>query len=416
MAKCQKKTKMILRQLYWAKWNKFRTYLLMSLFVCAILKYFYSDYMPEQLNNYITFEENYTCSSSLELAELFDKLERLNAEREVLNEASFGPVLGDTPVLAVRVARDAARLQYLVASLARVRNIRSAVVVFSHSFYDERVDRLINSITFCMVLQVYFPNSLQLFTNAFPGEEPDECGDATDGERRYCQQRDARLAEGKHHWWWMAHVVFEDVPWARIHTGMVVFLEQDNYVLPDLLHMLRHAEAALGAVPAARLLALGRPLAQGLDHDKLTVDYWRPPYRNGLTFNRTVWTEIKSVASHFCEYEDASWSYSLQQALEASGRGRPLMVACMAPRVISTGIFKNGKQAMANILGLTRSSLLFPAKVKAVMLFGPNGQIFQRFKTPKGNGGWWDLRDHLLCLDPLASTLTDEDYTVTPNQ
>lgn len=407
---------MILSRLYWSKWNKFRVCLLISLFFCALFKYLRcrDDYVPKHLNKYIQFGENYSSSSPLRLRELYDKLEKLNGAREVQNWEAFGPVQADTPVLAVRVGRDAERLQYLIVSLAQVDNIRSAIVIFSHSFYDESVNQLIEGITFCMVMQIYFPYSLQLFPNVFPGVEPsNRCSYANEEAGRFCQERDAHLAEVKHHWWWMAHIVFEDVAWAHIHDGMVIFLEENDYVLPDFMHMLRYAQSSLSYVPEVQVLAFGRPLAKGLDHNKLMVDSWRPPYDKGLTFNKTVWNKIKNQSDHFCEYDDVSWSYSLLHAVEESRQGRVLMVACMAPRVISTAIFKSGRHALENIYSLTRSEGLFPANVETVMLFGPDGRVYRRFEAAMGNGGWSDERDLLLCKDPLWFFETEDYYSTT---
>lgn len=58
----------------------------------------------------------------------------------------------------------------------------------------------------------------------------------------YGHYREAKFTQTKHHWWWKANRVFDQLLVTRNHTGMVLFLEEDHYVAEDFLHVLRLME------------------------------------------------------------------------------------------------------------------------------------------------------------------------------
>lgn len=58
----------------------------------------------------------------------------------------------------------------------------------------------------------------------------------------YGHYREAKFTQTKHHWWWKANRVFDQLSITRNHTGMVLFLEEDHYVAEDFLHVLRLME------------------------------------------------------------------------------------------------------------------------------------------------------------------------------
>ena len=58
----------------------------------------------------------------------------------------------------------------------------------------------------------------------------------------YGHYREAKFTQTKHHWWWKANRVFDQLTATRNHTGMVLFLEEDHYVAEDFLHVLRLME------------------------------------------------------------------------------------------------------------------------------------------------------------------------------
>lgn len=66
-------------------------------------------------------------------------------------------------------------LRHLIVSLAQARGISQALLVFSHDYYDEEINSLVQSVDFCKVIQIFYPYSIQTHPNEFPGEDPHDC-------------------------------------------------------------------------------------------------------------------------------------------------------------------------------------------------------------------------------------------------
>jgi len=71
---------------------------------------------------------------------------------------------------------------------------------------------------------------------------------------KYGNYRVAKLTQIKHHWWWKVsneafsydkyinfemNFIFEGIPAMKANNGWVLLLEEDHYVSPDFLHVLR---------------------------------------------------------------------------------------------------------------------------------------------------------------------------------
>jgi hypothetical protein len=66
-------------------------------------------------------------------------------------------------------------LRHLIVSLAQARGISQALLVFSHDYYDEEINNLVQSVDFCKVIQIFYPYSIQTHPHEFPGEDPNDC-------------------------------------------------------------------------------------------------------------------------------------------------------------------------------------------------------------------------------------------------
>lgn len=82
---------------------------------------------------------------------------------------------GDTFVLVIQVHTRVEYLTLLIESLSRVQLIENALVVFSHDVYVPELNEAIQRIDFTRVMQIFYPTSIQLNPNTFPGESPDDC-------------------------------------------------------------------------------------------------------------------------------------------------------------------------------------------------------------------------------------------------
>lgn len=357
--------------------------------------------IPKHLRRFKRYPEGYVIPeyelNDAEIEELKTKIEELNISPEVLNSDVYGAVADDTTTLVVQVRKDVERLQHLIISLAQVDRIRQALLVFSHSYYDEEMNELIRSIRFCRVMQIFYPYSLQLHPDKFPGPDPADGFD-----------RDARRAEHKQHWWWKAHYIFNN---SHITSKrLFIFLEEDDYVLPDFLYITQYVRRMLTYFPSAQVMALGGPNLENLEYDALLLDTWSPLYDRGLAFNVTTWRRITRTG-YFCKYNDCSWSYSLLHVFDRSfPEGLVDVATCVAPRVVSSG---GGESALAQARRAhepARRAQLFPAALRAVVLMRAGGRV--RPDPPHhAPGGWRDRRDQDLCRNIRHPVNNNSTYT-----
>lgn len=102
-------------------------------------------------------------------------IKRYNELQSILNEDIFGPLENDSVLIVVQVHTRINYLRHLIVSLAQARDISRSLVIFSHDYYDEDINDLIQSIDFCKVMQIFYPHSIQTHPNEFPGVEQDDC-------------------------------------------------------------------------------------------------------------------------------------------------------------------------------------------------------------------------------------------------
>lgn len=70
------------------------------------------------------------------------------------------------------------RIEYfreMINSLKDVKYIEESLVIFSHDFYDEKINSLVEAIDFCATLQIFYPYSIQLHPSEFPGPDKNDC-------------------------------------------------------------------------------------------------------------------------------------------------------------------------------------------------------------------------------------------------
>lgn len=81
-------------------------------------------------------------------------IQKYNKRQSILNEDMFGPLDNDSVLIVVQVHTRINYLRHLIVSLAQARDISRSLVIFSHDYYDEEINDLIQSIDFCKVMQV----------------------------------------------------------------------------------------------------------------------------------------------------------------------------------------------------------------------------------------------------------------------
>ncbi|XP_046432722.1 alpha-1,6-mannosyl-glycoprotein 2-beta-N-acetylglucosaminyltransferase isoform X5 [Neodiprion virginianus] len=351
--------------------------------------------VPQELHRFLKDRRNSTAGSNstagisgnLTISELRRQVEKANLEQRVFNEEAFGPLASDAPVIVIQVHARLTYLRHLIVSLAQAKGIEQTLLIFSHDVWDPDINFLVQSVDFCRVMQIFYPYSIQTHPHTFPGEDPNDCPRNIKRESAlvkkcinaehpdlYGHYREAKFTQTKHHWWWKANRVFDQLTVTKNHVGMVLFLEEDHYVAEDFLHVLRLMERTCKhSCERCNILSLGtylktynyyadnkkflgvngvlqKEMLRGLKrhngiiqggfstyqgaqlvqaaapawafqllpnlynhYQKAEVTPWISSKHNmGMAFNRITWNKLRDCASKFCSYDDYNWDWSLQ--------------------------------------------------------------------------------------------------------
>ncbi|KAK4303769.1 hypothetical protein Pmani_024241 [Petrolisthes manimaculis] len=156
--------------------------------------------------------------SQEEIEDIRAKQRKVNEQQEILNLHLYGPITHNTTIILIQVHKRLSNLQYLVASLLSVRGVNQSLVIFSHDFWSQEINHFIRGIVGFRVMQFFFPHSLQLHPNQFPGPSKGDCawnntrrgGERCTGDSdSYGHYREAPFTQIKHHWWWKINRVFK---------------------------------------------------------------------------------------------------------------------------------------------------------------------------------------------------------------
>ncbi|XP_075147701.1 alpha-1,6-mannosyl-glycoprotein 2-beta-N-acetylglucosaminyltransferase isoform X1 [Haematobia irritans] len=205
------------------------------------------------------------------ISEIKRQIAKYNDMQLVLNEYTFGPLQNDSVIIVIQVHTRIIYLRHLIVSLAQARDISRVLLIFSHDYYDEDINDLVQSIDFCKVMQIFYPYSIQTHLNEFPGVDPNDCPRDIKKDQAiirkcnnalypdlYGHYREAKFTQTKHHWWWKANRVFDQLEVTRYHTGLVLFLEEDHYVAEDFLYLLEMMQRrTVDLCPQCNILSLG---------------------------------------------------------------------------------------------------------------------------------------------------------------
>ncbi|XP_050069486.1 alpha-1,6-mannosyl-glycoprotein 2-beta-N-acetylglucosaminyltransferase isoform X2 [Anopheles maculipalpis] len=358
------------------------------------------------------------------ISDILRMIHRYNDQQTVLNEDIYGPLQNDSVIIVVQVHKRITYLRHLIVSLAQARDISRTLLVFSHDHYDDDINDLVQSIDFCKVMQIFYPFSIQTHPNEFPGADPGDCPRDIKKEQAllrkcnnalhpdlYGHYREAKFTQTKHHWWWKANRVFDQLEVTKYHTGMVVFLEEDHYVAEDFLYILELMfRKSQDLCPKCNILSLGTYLKTFnyyTYNKKVEVTPWISSKHNmGMAFNRTTWYDIVRCARHFCEYDDYNWDWSLQHVSQQCLKQKLHVMVVKGPRVFhigECGVHHKKSNCESNqviskvqqVLKVARGSQqLFPRSISLTQT-----SVIKKTKLRKGNGGWGDQRDHQLCFN-----------------
>ena len=367
---------------------------------------------------------------------LSEDIKRVNNEEKVMNQDVFGPMYNNkiSVVIIVQVHDRINYLRHLIKSLSIAKGINETLIIFSHDIWDDEMNTLVRSIKFAKVLQIFYPYSIQTHGNIFPGDSPSDCPSGVSKEQakklnclnaewpdHFGHYRTAKVAQIKHHWWWKAHRVFDELQTIRNYDGLVLFLEEDHYLTEDFLEVLSQMNNQRNKMePLNDIICLGThatKLSRDKDnYKKVEVTYWHYGHHNmGMAFDRKVWEKIKMCRQAFCNFDDYNWDFSLAHLSFSCMKESLRVMFLKGPRIFHMGEcgFHNKKNIECNTEEVVRKII---SKLEQLHhLLYPRSLIFEKFRTTKqrkllGNGGWGDKRDREMCIrmDILHSTTIEQ--------
>lgn len=113
--------------------------------------------------------------SNTNITRILTRIKEINEEQSVRNEDLFGPVNNTTVVLVIQVHNRLQYLRQLIISLSQASGIDNTLIIFSHDFWDDKINDLVNSVDFAKTMQIFYPFSIQTHPSEFPGESVEDC-------------------------------------------------------------------------------------------------------------------------------------------------------------------------------------------------------------------------------------------------
>ncbi|XP_048584873.1 alpha-1,6-mannosyl-glycoprotein 2-beta-N-acetylglucosaminyltransferase [Nematostella vectensis] len=363
--------------------------------------------------------------STVDVEKIRKYVQEINNRKEIRNLEKFpGSLRDNSLVIIVQVHNRPDYFSQLIRSLGRARGIQNTLLVISHDFYNEEMDKIAKAIDFCKVLQIFFPYSMQLYPDQFPGTDPKDCPrDVTkekakimkcknaDHPDKYGHFREAKFTMTKHHWWWKANTVFDGLNITKYYNGPVLFLEEDHYAAPDFYHIMRqlyHAKQSdASCANGCDIMTLGTYTVPAdykeAGEEKVELVPWKSVKHNmGMAFDRNTWNRLKNCKEMFCKYDDYNWDWTLMR-MSKTCLGKPLHAMVMkTPRMFhigECGLHHKKKQCDPQ-KSIARVNTIINNNERS---FYPESLILeQKHSVPSNhgqpNGGWGDTRDHALCL------------------
>ncbi|XP_077211227.1 beta-1,2-N-acetylglucosaminyltransferase II [Tasmannia lanceolata] len=305
-------------------------------------------------------------------------------------------------------------LKVVVQSLSNVVGIGETLLVVSHDGYFEEMNKIVESIRFCQVKQIFAPYSPHLFPTSFPGVSPGDCQDKDNPSEKNCKgsadqygnHRSPKIVSLKHHWWWMMNTIWDGLEETRTHSGHILFIEEDHFIFPnayrniELLAMLKHKKCA---DCYAVNLAPSDVNSKGEGWDMLVAEKIG---NVGYAFNRTVWKKFHAKAKEFCFFDDYNWDITMWATVYPS-LGTPVYTL-RGPRRSAAHFGKCGlhqgheKNNACMDNGEVNVGIEDIDKIPNIKpdwnmhVIKRQGGYQAGFR---GWGGWGDERDHQLCLD-----------------
>jgi len=339
----------------------------------------------------------------------------LNFLQEMHNTQQFGEHKSHDLIIMIQIHNRPENLRYLLSSLQNARGIENTTIVLSRDYFSEEMDLIVRSIDFARYVEIFFPFAMQLHPNKFPGEDPNDCprdlskSDAlakgclnAEHPDMYGHYREVNYVQIKHHWFWKLHMVFAGMRAFKHSQSPVLLLEEDYYVVNDIIHCIKKVLAMPEADRYPVISTGNYDKAQNYFYQgsELQVLPWVSSKNNmGMVLQPSFYQQFLQCTDQFCNFDDYNWDWSLQ-AVAPNCMAQPLQtISFSATRVYHIGAcgthVKSGscnlEAVVEDALKNFRNAELFPASFRVVRTDSNRSPIV----TP--NGGWGDMRDRTLC-------------------
>lgn len=303
-------------------------------------------------------------------------------------------------------------LRIVVDSLSRVAGINETLLIVSHDGYFEEMSRIVKSIRFCLVKQIFAPYSPHIFPSSFPGVSRFDCKGKDDPNVMKCEgtsdqygnHRLPKIVSLKHHWWWMMNTVWDGLEETRQHYGDILFIEEDHFIYPNAyrnLQILTELKPKKCPDCYAANLAPSVVFSRGEAWKVLIAERMG---NVGYAFNHSVWRKIHRKAREYCLFDDYNWDITLWAAVYPSFGGP--VYTLRGPRTSAVHFGECGLHQQAEACVNDGGVVEFEVEdVDRVPSVGWDWRVYVWKQQDgyragfKGWGGWGDVRDRQLCLD-----------------
>uniref|UniRef100_A0A2P2IRR0 Alpha-1,6-mannosyl-glycoprotein 2-beta-N-acetylglucosaminyltransferase n=1 Tax=Rhizophora mucronata TaxID=61149 RepID=A0A2P2IRR0_RHIMU len=344
--------------------------------------------------------------------ELSIRLEKLN-QLPPRNTDLFPKLAKDHITIVLYVHNRPQYLKVVVDSLSRVVGIGETLLIVSHDGYFEEMNKIVQSIKFCQVKQIFAPYSPHVFPDSFPGVSRNDCKDKDDAAKKHCvgnpdqygNHRSPKIVALKHHWWWMMNTVWDGLKETKGQSGHILFIEEDHFIFPNAyrnLQILTELKPQKCPDCYAANLAPSDVNSRGEYSDCLIAERMG---NVGYSFNRTVWRKIHMKAREFCFFDEYNWDITMWATVYPSFGGP--VHTLRAPRTSAVHFGKcglhqgHGDKTACIDNGVVKIPVEGTDKVTNidskwdVYVYEHQAGYKAGFK---GWGGWGDDRDRHLCL------------------
>lgn len=344
---------------------------------------------------------------------------KLNFIQHVNNVDVFGNHTANSPVIIIQVHDRPDALKLVFNSLKYVKGIENVTLVISRDKFSPAMDSLIDKyIDFCRYIEIFFPYSMQLNPDKFPGEDPNDCSRDLSKDKAisigcnnaefpdmYGHYREVKYVQIKHHWFWKLNMVFSGIKVLKNQKAPMLFIEDDHFVAPDIINMMKlTTELKESKCPHCNIISLGTYESMtnyNTYGGQVNVLAWESSKHNmGMVLDKKFYDDLLEKSKEFCSYDDYNWDWSLQYVGSTVFKTGIHTMFIKTPHVMHMGC--NGFHKSSNCvieslydkfnnLMKEQNSYLFPKTLSIVS----DNQSKKRPGSP--NGGWGDIRDQSLC-------------------